>query len=99
MIFSKIDLIKMVRKITVPHLGLVDAKNLVESIYINFAPASGIRLEQYSDLEPLINVCYAYNSGVFTYNEEHDMLWGKNPIVSPYDLVAISKEPNRFIGS
>jgi hypothetical protein len=99
MILTKIDLIKMVRKITVPQLGLIDAKHLVESVFSRGEYFSGVRIDQYKDLEPIINLCYAYNEKVFVFSELHEIVWGKNPFVSMDELVAISKDPHRYIGS
>lgn len=98
MILSKIDLIKMVRKMTVPSVGLIDAKQLVETVYFE-ENVSGVRLDQYRDLEPIVNLCYAYNQKVFVFSDSHEIVWGKTPFVSASELVEISKDPQRYIRS
>lgn len=99
MIVSAIEAIKIVRKATFPQLSLVNAKRLIEKCYPQTYGQgfSAMSVNNIADLEPLFNLCLAYNQKVFIFSESHEILWGERPFVSDESLLDIAQNPNRYI--
>lgn len=99
MLLSLIDAIKIVRKATYPQLPLVNAKQLVENCYpLYFGQGlHSMNISSFSELEPLFNLCLAYNQKVFGFTESNQIIWGESPFVTREELIDISRNPNRYI--
>ena len=85
-VMDKISLIKMIRFATVPNLGLLDAKILAEKMI-----EIGLHhIDRPESIAKILRITKKINDGEISFDEAHQLVWGKPNTLSLEDLKAIS---------